>query len=470
MNGATNDSLKPSTDPSTDARARHGGRLDGFRSRLHKSLGVTCLVLLAASAAAADFDLADGSWSGASELLGIARARIGPERVALVAELDFDKLRPADGVLILHPETAPDIGALSEFMQAGGRVALLDDFGSSDLFLERFGIQRLGRPLEPAQRLRGDDDLPIAVPAPAPTPNGTTGSHPVVQAVDQLMLNHATSLSNPGLTPFLVVPSRVAGRDALVGVTGLVGREHPGRLLVVSDGSVVINTMLRYPGNRHFAEALSSYLVEDEGTTKRSGKLYLLSNRFSQRGTFGAGLDVGTRLRQRGERLFSMLHEGLPDALILALAAVAGLVVFGWARRNAWLHYARVRPHYLAPTPTLAQGGLAGRAAVLAAPSTHPTLALLELRASLLEGLSEHLRLHSGPSREALLHALQTRALSPDSLARVRSLLTELDAIESSFAAGQVANISNATVTRLHRYALDIFAELGDVSHREASS
>jgi hypothetical protein len=66
-------------------------------------------------------------------------------------------------------------------------------------------------------------------------------------------------------------------------------------------------------------------------------------------------------------------------------------------------------PRYALPPSTLAQGGLAGRAAVLSAPSTDPALLLLELRSALSEALSLALGLSRLSSPEQIIGELSTR-------------------------------------------------------------
>jgi hypothetical protein len=123
------------------------------------------LVLLVTRPASAAFDLNDTTWEGGSELFELAKKRLGRERLEIAATLDYSKLTPKDGVVILHPEVPLDHEALSAFMRAGGRVAVLDDFGTSDAFLARFEIFRVSAPQAPVKVLRDNPRLPIAEPA-----------------------------------------------------------------------------------------------------------------------------------------------------------------------------------------------------------------------------------------------------------------------------------------------------------------
>jgi hypothetical protein len=223
---------------------------------------VCLLALLGALAAPplwAAFSVNDENWEGTSELLEIARAKLGRERVRVVATLNYGELTPADGVLVLAPRVELDYAELSAFLRAGGRLAVLDDYGTGAKLLQRFQIQRIQAPLRPARVLRSNSQLAIAVPAVQQVAGHEQGRHPVVADVDQLVTNHPTALTHPNLTPVLKIPA-IGEPDAALAVTGII--VDRGRLFAMGDPSAVINLMLRYPGNRAFAAGLASYLVE----------------------------------------------------------------------------------------------------------------------------------------------------------------------------------------------------------------
>ncbi len=237
-----------------------------------------CLVMTS-PARAASFDFNDTSWEGSSELLHLARSRFGSDRVRLVASIDFATLTPGDGLLILHPSVALPADAFNVFMLSGGRIAILDDFGSSGPFLERFGIRRTNPPLRPVEALRGNHNLAWA----EPIRNGAEGQgefiHSMVVGIAHILTNHPTTFVNPGLTPVLEIRAR-DGASYPLAISGVIGQR--GRLFAMGDPSAVINLMLRYPENRQFAERLLDYLVEDDTWGARKGKLYLVANEFSQ--------------------------------------------------------------------------------------------------------------------------------------------------------------------------------------------
>src|SRR5688500_11725277 len=67
-------------------------------------VGLGVLMSMSRPAGAA-FELGENGWEGASELLSLARERLGSARVEPVARLDYSALTPKDGVLVLHPES-----------------------------------------------------------------------------------------------------------------------------------------------------------------------------------------------------------------------------------------------------------------------------------------------------------------------------------------------------------------------------
>lgn len=379
--------------------------------------------------ARAAFDANDTTWEGGSELFELAKKRLGRERLEIAATLDYSKLTPKDGLVILHPEVPLDYAELSAFLRAGGRIAVLDDHGTSDKFLARFQIHRVRAPLTPAKMLRDNPSLAIAEPAVQIVAGQEQNRHAITQSVESVVTNHPTALTHPNLTPVLTISAR-GEPDATLAVTGII--VNRGRLFAMGDPSAFINLMLRYPGNRKFAEGLLSYLVEPDSWGERGGKLYFVSNRFQQKGQFG---ERGNILYGVGQALLDSLNEvherGLPDPLPLVFAALACLGIMAWALLTAARPRPRSFPRYSMAEPLVAQGGPSGRIAVLAAPSTDAALGLSELRSAALDLLGERLSLGRGPSAKLVLSEIERRSLlSAQARADLESALTELRAIE----------------------------------------
>lgn len=412
-------------------------------------------------ARAGAFDFNDTTWEGTSELLSLARTRLGSSRVEIVAVLDWERLRPADGLLVLHPTVEVDYDEASAFLRAGGRIAVLDDFGKGDALLGRFQIRRVAAPLRPQRSLRENPNLAIAVPAVQQVAGQEQGRHPVVAQVREVVTNHPAAFTHPNLTPVLEIPA-IGEPGATLAVTGII--VNRGRLFAMADPSASINLMLRYPGNRAFAEGMIDYLVEDDSWGQRGGKLYLVANDFKQRGAYGGGTSLGQELKEQFEGLEDMVgsmhDDGLPDILAVLFAVVAGVGAVAWTLSSSLKVYRRSPPRYAAAQPLVAQGGVAGRAAVLGAPTTHRALALLELKSALEEGLAERFGLAPTAGPAAFVAEAERRgALSPRSLAELRRLFSELGRAETAVAASQPLRVTNETVEKTRRAVLAILSE-----------
>jgi hypothetical protein len=278
------------------------------------------------------FEVADSSWEGTSELYALAQQELGKDKVEVLASANFERLSKDDALLILHPERELDYNELSAFLRAGGRMAVLDDRGEAAHFLARFQIHRVEAPRSPAQSLRDNPKLAIAVPAVEQVAGQEQNRHPVVAGVDRVVTNHPTALVHPNLTQVLKIPA-TGEPDATLAVTGIIAKS--GRLFAMGDPSVVINEMLRYPGNRAFANGLIKYLAENDAGVSRGGKLFILANDFGQKGHFGGSRGAIAELSNLSETLAEFATEleknGLPGSLALALAVLAGLGALAWA-------------------------------------------------------------------------------------------------------------------------------------------
>lgn len=362
--------------------------------------------------AGAAFDVNDTTWEGGSELFELAKKRLGRERLEIAATLDYSKLSAKDGVIVLHPEVALDYAELSAFLRAGGRLALIDDYGTGDKFLQHFQIARVRAPLSPAKMLRDNPNLPIAEPAVQIVAGQEQNRHPITQNVDSVVTNHPTALTHPNLTPVLTIPAR-GEPDATLAVTGII--VNRGRLFAMGDPSSFVNLMLRYPGNRKFADGLLSYLVEPDSWGERGGKLYFVSNRFAQKGQFGDRGGVLSSIGQSLQDALTDVHDhGLPEPMPLMLAALGTLSIMAWALLYAARTRARVSPRYSTPEPLVAQGGISGRIAVLSAPTTDSALGLSELRSATLDLLGDRLGLGRAPSYKLVMAELKRQNLLSD--------------------------------------------------------
>jgi hypothetical protein len=428
------------------------------------------LIFLSASGAgtawAKGFEVADSSWEGTSELYALAQRELGKTKVEVLASVDFEKLGKDDGLLVLHPERELDYTELSAFLRAGGRMAVLDDRGEAAHFLARFQIHRVEAPHSPAQSLRDNPMLAIAVPAVEQVAGQEQNRHPVVAGVDRVVTNHPTALVHPNLTQVLKIPA-LGEPDATLAVTGIIAKS--GRLFAMGDPSVVINEMLRYPGNRAFASGLLKYLVENDAGISRGGKLYILANDFAQKGHFGGSRGALAELSNLSETLAEFATEleknGLPGALSLVLAALAGSGALAWAIHYSSRRYRRSVPRYALAPLLVAQGGLAGRAAVLSAPTTDPALVLLELRSALSEALAHRLGLSRLASPEQIIAELGKKSLlEPARVREIAELFRALAEGQAPILARKRMKLAKDRLAALARKVMEIQDEIGERS------
>jgi hypothetical protein len=427
-------------------------------------LAIVGVLVAQASPAWGAFDGRDDSWEGTSEFVRLAAARLGEDRVRVTDVLDWAALRPEDSVILLHPLRDLDFFEVSAFLRGGGRLALLDDYGRGTSLLARFRIRRVPPPRRPRRALRGDPDLAIAVPSFQVVAGQEQGRHPIVARVDLVVTNHPTGLDHPDLTPVLTIPSEDEG-DVPLAVTGIIAER--GRLFAMGDPSALINLMLRYPGNRALAEGLVDYLAEDDTWGARGGNLYLLANAFEERRSRGsaAGLvrDLDDHLAALRERLARAHDDGLPGLATLLLAVLAALGIVSWALGAATRPYRPATPRYAREPPLVAQGGAAGRVALLTAPTTHRALALLELGNALLERLAQRLGVDPPLTWSEVLAEIDRQgALAQPSSLRLRRLVEEVRKLEASVATSRPVRANDRMVQRMRESVESILQEVGE--------
>ncbi len=376
------------------------------------------LIVQLSAAWATPLELDSDAWEGSREVVDLARTELGAPRVIASERLVYEDLKAEDGVLIIHPESNLELDNLARFMTAGGRVIVLDDFGTSDDLLRYFGITRTALPRDPVEMLRQNPQLAVAEPA---------GQHVVTGNVERVILNHATGVAHPSLSPLL----KVRGRDGTTTMVGLAGAVEKGRLLVIGDSSVAMNAMLRFPGNRELAKSLIRYATDDDHWGQRRGRLFIVSGRFKQVGNFGERSWSDELMHNLRTFLADLRRHGLSPAMRYGIALCMTTLVVGWVLLTAGRRYVGTRPRYARRIPTVLQGGLAGHAAVIAAPSTSRVLVLLELKAGLVEIVRS--LLHSEElvtTGELLAQANARLELAEPTRIELGRVLEELTAIE----------------------------------------
>ncbi len=324
-----------------------------------------------------DFDPSNAAWNGTSRLVALA-AEIG---VPLVVRetLDWSDLQVRDGILILHPLGEPPAADLVAFVRAGGRLAVADDFGNSSRLLGAFGILRSTRwaAAGPSvERLYGNPELPVAV---------ARREHPLTVGVERIYLNHPAAFVAP-LPPIFELGQAAWGLASEQAV--VAGIADAGRIVAISDASVLINNMLEFDANRRFAENLLRYLA-----TVPASRVVLVHDAFETRGRFGGGGAGGgggvRRALQEVDEFFPAFN--------------------GFLRR---IGGARVGPVLLRAMAAVA-AVLALLAAILVlpfgAPSPHETIARLSSRTPSTGFVGRMRRYAAGRADDYLLPALMYR-------------------------------------------------------------
>jgi len=209
-----------------------------------------------------DFTEANSAWNGARELY----QELGAEVIE-----SFDELPavPEKTVLMAIPYaeyTDAELAALDRFVDRGGTLLLMDDFGHGNTVLASLGlsIRFSGQPLLDPLFCYKNRWLPRATRI-----TGTSGS----DRIDVLMLNHATVLSDVDTETVLAWSSSSSFLDTdgnELRDEGEPGGPLPvaaeigvgeGRVAVVSDPSIAINSMIGRDDNYNFIK----YLTRCEG-------------------------------------------------------------------------------------------------------------------------------------------------------------------------------------------------------------
>lgn len=256
------------------------------------SICVTVALLVAVSTSTGAFGAFNPSWEGGSELRSIAGQ--GDAEIAFARDTSAYAAVPANDTVavILSPEEPygpRDVARIERFLRRGGTVVIADDFGKhTNHLLERLNASaRLdGRVLRDEQHNYRSPLMPFA---------HNVSDHRLVNGTEGLTLNYGTALrpsdaGNSTATGFgngstlLVNTSEFAyldeNRNQQIDESerldtrpvAIAENASGGELIVVSDGSVLINAMLDRAGNRAFARRLVAgheRVLFDESHTDR---------------------------------------------------------------------------------------------------------------------------------------------------------------------------------------------------------
>lgn len=221
--------------------------------------------LVAASTSTVAFGAYNPSWEGTSELRSLASE--SDVQVDVVRETQ--SYRTADNrtiAFVISPETAyteNESSTLRGFVERGGTVVVAGDFDTqTNSLLAALGVSsRLdGDLLRDEQRFQNAPTLPRAT---------NVSQHNYTADVDALTLNYATALRIPEdnvtrlvrTSPYAYFDTNrndeLDSNETLAHYPVVaVESVGSGRAVIVSDPSVVINSMVDEPGNRQFVENL----------------------------------------------------------------------------------------------------------------------------------------------------------------------------------------------------------------------
>ena len=237
----------------------------------------------------------------------------------------------------------------------------------------------------------------------------------------------------------------------------LAGQVGHGRLVVGGDPSVLINTMMRFAGNRQFARNLLSYLAGRPG-----GRVWLVCSSFGVTGIY-RGRHPQNSLTAALQNLDDVLGRlstlaWTADivrllALLLAVAASAVLLRRTWGARPS---------DRFGPTgPSGAAAGVADKVAIFSVPGAnllYPTLiAKRHFERSLLRGVG----LKPPTDIGAVLTKVRGR-LSDEEQAELRALLLDLDQLATPAHEGGPSRVGRKRFLSLWRRINAILGALGN--------
>lgn len=300
--------------------------------------------------AAEEFAFTSKEWHGLASL--VATARKVDIELATATVVEWDQLDEHTVLVLVAPLAELDSEQrtqLQQFLSAGGRLVLADDFRAGASWGRPFGISWQPQPVQSAATLDGHPHLPLVQVEATPQDLARLKTWTAMQArftpveflghnlKKPLVLNHPASLRlEPGANAAMW--GRGTGDD---GRGWLAEAEYRGgRVLAIADASWMINQMVtRVYENRQFAaNVLRYYCVVD-----RPCKVRLVASATAVRGAFTprhspapAGWRAGLEALDRLLRALQRLLQGpllVPGLLALVLALI-GLPVALLARQR----------------------------------------------------------------------------------------------------------------------------------------
>jgi hypothetical protein len=283
------------------------------------SLGVLAASARALETPTRDYRPDSPGWNGLSRF--VEQAASQGCAVTPSDALDWQRLSPRDVLFFVYPQSPVDPTALGEFLVAGGRVLLADDFGAAAPAFEVLQLHRAAARLEGVPREPGHPELPVAR-VKLLTALG--------RSTPRVVTNHPAAFETTLPATYELSPAQ-----ALV-VEGRVGR---GRFVALADPSVLINNMLELEGNAAFARALIAELCTGGSDGDR---VHLFTGPFRSAAPPVRAPMQGSTLGRLNELLVALNRA--TEALLRGLFALpSAILVCGAALLLAWRALLRTR-------------------------------------------------------------------------------------------------------------------------------
>jgi hypothetical protein len=400
-----------------------------------------------AAAIGGDYRPDSSDWNGLATVADAAAAAGCP--VETRDSIDWSALNGTDVLWILYPRAKVDSDRLALFLEAGGRVLLGDDFGNADAALARLDIHRARGPVGAARYYQDNPSLPEA---------DSSSESALSRAAPSIVTNHPAHFITKGPAAYRY------SADAAAVIEGRLGRGH---FVALADPSVLINDMQQIDEDRRFAGALIAATCRPH-----LDRILLITGDFSSSGDPPASLAGAPEgIRPPGSDARTAVNGGLadlndlvprlsdhpPDSGFLSAFAIAAVVLMVLVLGRGL------------PTRSPGYDGSWTRAPSLAAPQKAPlvsdtfryTLPASLLRDEAISRVSEALgEPASVMSRDEIASRLQAR-FGDEAGHFARLLWAELARVRrNTTGRGSPAWLSQRRLARLHRLAVDLFAQI----------
>ncbi len=205
---------------------------------------------------ASDFSTSNPSWNGLQQ----ARDQFAMHGLRSLGLLPAQAVGTALVVVPAVPFSPRDLDALKQYTAGGGVLILMDDFGYGNAILAHLGAE---------SRLSGQLLVdPLFAYKNRRFPRVTDLAGPGAEGVQSIVLNYATVITGTARTTVLARSSpasflnrnrngrRDAGDPPGPFAVAALQRVGGGSVVVVSDSSLLLNSMLGLANNRRFAQNL----------------------------------------------------------------------------------------------------------------------------------------------------------------------------------------------------------------------